>query len=619
VATVSVDGTLVAADPGVAIAPAIKSGNALSIVGLLRPHWKAMTLALVGVAGETAASLLEPWPLKIVLDYLLQARPLPVWMIPAVEWIGGGTLAVLNVAVAAVAVIAVGGAAGSYLNNYLTANAGQWVMHDLRRTLYHHIHRLSLAEHDEKRTGDLIGRVTSDIDSIQDFVTSALLGIVTNALTLVGIIGVMLYLNWRFTLISLAIAPVLFLVVYVFTRRIKKASREVRKKESELVSMVEEVFSSIRVVKAFAREDYEERRFERQSLDNVEAALVARAVKMKLSPVVDIIVATGTCLMLAYGARLVLAGQLTAGALVVFLLYLGKMYKPMRDLSKMTDTVSKAGVAFERIREVLATEGGIRDRRHARRAIGFKGAIAFDHVSFGYSPDQTILDDVSVRIDPGQIAAFVGPTGGGKTTIINLVARFYDPVAGTVTIDGTDIRDFTIRSLRDQISFVLQDTLLFHAPIWQNIAYGRPEATRPEIVRAATLANAHDFITDMPDGYDTMVGERGVTLSGGQRQRIAIARAVIRNTPILVLDEPTSGLDAQSEQAVFEALDRLMKGKTSIVIAHHLATIEGADMIFVVKDHHLTERGTHAELLAAGGFYAELHRIQFGEPAAAAV
>jgi subfamily B ATP-binding cassette protein MsbA len=290
----------------------------------------------------------------------------------------------------------------------------------------------------------------------------------------------------------------------------------------------------------------------------------------------------------------------------------------MRDLSKMTDTVSKAGVAFERIREVLETEGGIRDRRHARQAKAFKGAIAFDHVSFGYSPDQKILEDVSFTIEPGQIAAFVGPTGGGKTTIINLVARFYDPVAGTVSIDGTDIRSVTIRSLRDQISFVLQDTLLFHAPIWQNIAYGRPEATRAEIMRAAALANADEFITEMADGYDTMVGERGVTLSGGQRQRIAIARAVIRNTPILILDEPTSGLDAQSEQAVFEALDRLMKGRTSIVIAHHLATIRRANMIFVVKDHHLTERGTHDELLAAGGFYAELHGIQLGTPVIAA-
>src|SRR5688572_12547948 len=323
--------------------------GALTIASLLRPYWPQMLLALVAVAGEAGAILLEPWPLKIVLDNLLQQRPLPGWMAPAAAWIGGGSLAILNVAVVAVAAIALAGALSSYLNTWLTTNVGQWVMHDLRRTLYHHIHRLSLAEHDEKRTGDFIGRVTSDIDSIQDFVTTALLGIVTSIITLLGIIGVMLYMSWQFTVISLSIAPFLFLVVYYFTRRIKKTSREVRKKESELVSTVEEVFSSIRLVKAFAREDYEERRFERQSLDNVETALIARSIKMKLSPVVDVIVATGTCLMLGYGARLVMAGQLTAGDLVVFLAYLGKMYKPMRDLSKMTNTVSKAGVGFERI------------------------------------------------------------------------------------------------------------------------------------------------------------------------------------------------------------------------------------------------------------------------------
>jgi ATP-binding cassette, subfamily B, bacterial len=592
--------------------------EALGVVGLVRPHWPQMSLALVAVAGEAGAALLEPWPLKIVLDHLLQDQPLPGWMTPLAAWLGGGTFAILNVAVAAVAAIAVAGAVSSYLNTWLTTNVGQWVMHDLRRTLYHHIHRLSLAEHDEKRTGDLIGRVTKDIESIQDFVTTALLGIVTSALTLLGIIGVMLYLNWRFTLISLSIAPVLFLVVYAFTRRIKKASRNVRTKESELVSMVAEVFSSIRVVKAFAREEYEENRFERQSLENVETALRARNLKMLLAPVVEIIVAVGTCLMLWYGARLVLAGELTAGALVVFLLYLGKMYKPMRDLSKMTDTVSKAGVGFERVREVLETQSGVRDRRHARSAPAFKGAITFHDVSFDYGQDQPILEDVSFNIAPGQVAAFVGPTGGGKTTIINLVARFYDPVSGTVTIDGIDLRTMKIRSLRDQISFVLQDTLLFQAPVWQNIAYGRPDAMRNEIIKAAEQANAHEFIDKMPEGYDTMVGERGVTLSGGQRQRIAIARAVIRNTPILVLDEPTSGLDAQSEQLVFEALDRLMKGKTTIVIAHHLATILSADTIFVVKDQRVAERGTHTELMAAGGFYAELHRIQFatvGDPA----
>ncbi len=577
-----------------------------------------MTAAFVAVLVEASMELLEPWPIKVVLDYLLQSRPLPGWMSVVVGWIGDGKLAILNFAVVAVAIIAVAGALSSYLQNHLTTNVGQWVMHDLRRTLYHHIHRLSLAEHDEKRTGDLIGRVTSDIDSVQDFVTSALLGIVTSVFTLLGIIGVMFYISWRFTMISLSIAPILFLVVYYFTRRIKKASRAVRKKESELVSTVEEVFSSIRLVKAFAREDYEERRFERQSLDNVETVLLARSIKMKLVPVVDIIVAVATCLMLGYGARLVMAGQLTAGDLVVFLFYLGKMYKPMRDLSKMTDTVSKAGVGFERIREILETECAVRDMPRARQAGKFKGNIEFDKVSFGYNPDQSILKDVSFKIEPGQIAAFVGPTGSGKTSIINLVARFYDPVSGTVKIDGTDIRAFNIKSIRDQISFVLQDSVLFHTPVWENIAYGRPEATRAEIIRAAELANAHEFIEKMPEGYDTMVGERGVTLSGGQRQRIAIARAVIRNTPILILDEPTSGLDAQSEQVVFEALERLMKNKTSIVIAHHLATILRADIISVVKDAQLIEHGTHDELIAAGGVYSELYQIQNGDRAVSA-
>jgi subfamily B ATP-binding cassette protein MsbA len=586
----------------------------LKITYLLSPHWKALTLATLAVIGETAANLLEPWPLKIVVDYLLQSQPMPDWMSGVIsQTVGQDKYAVLNFAVLAVAMIAIVGAVGSYAEKYLTTSVGQWVMHDLRRILYQHIHRLSLAEHDQKRTGDLISRVTSDIEAIQSFITTALLGMLVNAFTLVGMVVVMFYLNWRFTLIALSIAPALFVVVYMFTIRIKKASRAVRKKESELVSVVQEVLSSIRVVKAFAREDYEQRRFEEQSLENVEMALWARSIKAKLSPVVEVIVAAGTCLVLGYGARLVLAGQLSAGVLIVFLLYLGKMYKPMRELSKMTDTISKAGVGYERIQEVLETESRVRDFPRARRAPWFKGKIEFDRVWFSYSPDQPILKDVSFQIEPGQLAAFVGPSGEGKTTIISLIPRFYDPTSGQVKIDGSDIRRYKLRSLREQMSFVLQETLLFHAPIWQNIAYGKPEARRAAIIRAAELANAHEFIEEMPEGYDTMVGERGVTLSGGQRQRIAIARAIIRDTPLLVLDEPTTGLDAASEQLVLEALDRLMKGRTCVVIAHHIATIQQADVIFVVKDSTLVERGTHSELLASGGVYAELAGKQYPE------
>jgi ATP-binding cassette, subfamily B, bacterial len=596
--------------------PPSQGSGPLRITHLLRPHWKALTIALLAVLGETLTDVLEPWPIKIVVDNLLESRKLPGWLSGIVSGLfGQDKLAILSFAVAAVAAIAVIGAVSSYVEKYLTTSVGQWVMHDLRRTLYNHIQWLSLAEHDKARTGDLITRVTSDIEAIQDFISSALLGMLVNGMTLVGMIGVMFYINWRFTLIALLIAPVLFLVVYSFTRRIKKASRAVRKKQSELVSVVQEVLTSIRVVKAFAREDYEQQRFESQSLESVETALRARSIKAKLSPVVEVLVAAGTCLVLGYGGRLALAGQLSAGLLIVFLLYLGKMYKPMRELSKMADTVSKAVVGYERIQEVLEIESRVRDRSRARRAPRFKGKIEFDHVSFSYDGGQAVLKDISFRIEPGQVVAIVGPTGTGKTTIISLISRFYDPRSGQVKIDGTDIRRYTQKSLREQISFVLQETLLFRAPVWQNIAYGKPDAPREQIIRAAQLANAHEFIEKMPEGYDTMVGERGVTLSGGERQRIAIARAIIRNTPILILDEPTSGLDAASEQVVIEALSRLMEGKTSVVIAHHLDTVRHADVIFVFKESELVERGTHEELLAAGGVYAELYRIQTSEDA----
>jgi len=422
---------------------------------------------------------------------------------------------------------------------------------------------------------------------------------------------VMFYLNWRFTLIALSITPLLFVVVYTYTRRIKKASRALRKKEGEVISVVAEVLSSIRVVKAFAREDYEEARLAQQSLENVEVALRARSLKAKLAPVVQVIVAVGTCLVLWYGVNLVLTNQMTSGSLLVFLLYLGKMYKPMRDLSKMTDTMSKAAVGYERIHEVIETEDTITNLPGAKKAPDFKGAIEFDHVYFAYDNGYGTLADVNFRVEPGQLAALVGPTGAGKTTLVSLIGRFYDPQKGVVKIDGQDVRNYKLKSLRRQMSFVLQETLLFRAPVWQNIAYGRPEASREEILRAAELANADEFISKMPQQYDTMVGEKGVTLSGGQRQRIAIARAIIRNAPILILDEPTSGLDAASEELVFEALSRLMAGRTTIVIAHRLATVRRADVIFVVKDGSIVERGTHDKLVSSGGLYAQLYEIQF--------
>src|SRR2546423_2393389 len=589
----------------------MKKGK-INITHLLSPHWKALGIAFVAVIGESGTDLLEPWPLKIIFDYVLSSKQMPAWMASLVHsTLGDDKLAVLSFAALVVISIAIVGAISSYTGDYLTTSVGQWVMHDLRRTVYHHIQRLSLAYHDKKRTGDLISRVTSDIDAIQSLISNVLLGMLVQILTLLGMIGVMFYLNWRFTLIALSVAPALFLIVYSFTRRIKQASRAVRKKEGEVISVLQEVLSSIRVVQAFTREDYEQRRFEQESIESVGIALRARNLKAMLPPIVEIVVALGTCLVIWYGTRLVISGQLSAGALLVFFLYLGKMYKPMRQLSKMTDTVSKAVVGFERIREVLETDMLVRNLPGARKAPRFKGEIEFDHVTFGYEEGRTVLQDLNLKIEPGQLAALVGPTGAGKTTVISLIPRFYDPASGHVKIDGEDVRSFKIKSLRQQISFVLQESLLFRAPVWQNIAYGRPEATRDEIVRAARLANAHEFIEKLSEGYDTMVGERGVTLSGGQRQRIAIARAIIRNAPILILDEPSSGLDAASEELVFDALARLMEGKTSIVIAHRLATIRRADVIFVINEGRVVESGTHHELLARGGLYAELYEIQF--------
>jgi ATP-binding cassette, subfamily B, bacterial len=584
----------------------------LTITSLLRPHRKALALGLLAVIGEGIANLLEPWPLKIVLDNVLKNKDMGGWLNHFIASVtGSDKLRILEFAAIAVLAIAIIDAICTYAEKYLTTSVGQWVTHDLRQMLYSHIQRLSLAYHDQKQTGDLISRVTSDIDAIQSFITSGLLGVIVNSLTLVGMVVVMFYINWRFTLIALSVAPPLFVLVYRYTRLIKNASREVRKKESEIVSVVQEVLTSIRVVKAFGREEYEERRLAEESLESVEAALKARSLKAKLSPLVQIIVAVGTALVLWWGARLVLAGSLSSGSLIIFIMYLGKMYKPMQELSKMTDSWSKAAIGWERINEVLETHHEVKDQPGAAPARTFRGKIEFDKVSFSYLPDSPVLQEISLKVEPGQLAALVGPSGAGKTTLISLIPRFYDVESGVVKIDDRDVRQFTQKSLRQQISFVLQDTVLFHGTIWYNIAYGRPNASFNQIKRAAEMANAHEFIEKLPQGYNTIVGERGVTLSGGQRQRIAIARAVIRNTPILILDEASSGLDSSSEKLVFEALDRLMEGKTTIAIAHRFSTIENADVIFVLQDGRIVETGKHRELLEKGGVYADLYELQF--------
>ncbi len=579
---------------------------------VIRPYWKPLLVAFAAMLLETAAGLMQPWPLKVVLDSVIGHHPLPHFLDGLHDVLGRhktGTIAVAAVATVAIALL---NSVASYFDSYLTTSVGQYLAHDLRRKVYHHLQKLSLSYYDHHKIGNILSTITDDINNVQAFFSASLLSIVIDVTTIVGMFAVMLYLDWKFTLIAMAVTPFLFLFVKRFTHLVKKSTRQVREKQSEIVSTVEESLGAIRVIQAFAQGEVEEDKLAKTSLESVDAALQARKIKALLSPVMDVVAAAGTALVLFYGASLVVANQMTAGSLVIFLMYLGKMFKPMQDLAKMTNSASKAAVGMDRIEEILESDAQLPEAPDAKPAPKLSGDIAFEHVAFGYDPGKLILQDVHFEIPAGKMGAIVGPTGEGKSTLINLIPRLYDPAGGAVKIDGNDLKGFTLKSLRDQISYVQQETVLFNEPIWQNIAYGKPDATREEIVRAAELANADEFIRKLPQGYDTVVGERGSSLSGGQRQRIGIARAIIRNSPILILDEATSGLDAASEAAIVEALDRLMKGKTSLVIAHRLGTIKQADRILVLKGGQIAEQGTHEELLARGGHYAELYRLQFG-------
>lgn len=584
-------------------------------MGLLRPHRRALWLGVLAIAGESIADVLQPWPLKVVLDNVIARKGEHGWLTGAIHrTVGTNRADILVAACVAVLVIALMDAVCTYGEKWVTTTVGQWVTHDLRRALYARVQKLSLAYHDQSKTGDLISRVTDDIDAIQTFIVSGLLSIVVDIATIVGFIGVMFYLSWQLTLIAMTVVPVLFTIVYVYTRKVKKYSRAVRKQEGKMISVVQEVLGSIRVVKAFARENYEIQRLEGESLETVEAALKARKLKARLVPLVTVVTGVGTALVLYFGGRQALgnaAAGVSAGTIVLFLAYIAKMYKPMQDISKIMDSYSKADVGYERIKEVIEVEDELRDAPDARNAPRLRGDIDMENVNFCYNSDQPILSDINLHVKAGTTVAIVGPTGSGKTTLVNLIPRFYDVTSGVVKVDGIDVRTLKQRSLREQISLVLQDTLLFSGTIWDNIAYGRPEAGYEQIVRAAEMANATEFIDKLPHKYDTVVGERGLTLSGGQRQRIAIARAIVRKSPILILDEPSSGLDAASEQLVFEALDRLMENKTAIVIAHRLSTIRKASCIYVVKDGRIVEQGTHDELIARDGVYRQLHDIQF--------
>ena len=587
------------------------------VLELIRPYHGWLVIVFVAMLLEIAMSLAAPWPLKLVLDDALGAHHLPKWLAWAHDYgIGRNTLGVALFAGLATLFIAVVSALASYVDNYYTTSVGQWVASDLRIRIYEHLHRLSLRFYDTAKTGALMSTITSDVATVQSFASSSTLGIVVDLLTIVFMLGLMFWLDWDFTLIAVGVTPFLLLFVMRFKKAVKQVTRVVRARQSEVVAVVEEGLGSVRAIKAFGRQDLELANMEAASHATVEAALKARQVKSLLSPVVSIVVAICTAIVLWRGTSLIVAGTMTAGALTVYLAYLTKFFKPVKDLASMTGVIAQTTVALERIQKILSADEIIPERADATDPGRVKGAITLEHVAFAYGDDAPVLRDVCFSIEPGQVVGVVGPTGSGKSTVLSLIPRFYDPTAGRVLIDGVDVTTHRLAALRAQVGFVLQETVLFRGTIRDNIAYGRPGATDAEVVAAAKLANADEFISRMPHGYDSVVGERGDTLSGGQRQRIGIARAVIRDSPILILDEPTAALDTESERLVIDGLERLMKGRTVIMIAHRLSTLRDADKIIVLKDGVVVEEGTNDELIARNGVYAELHRIQYETPPA---
>jgi ABC-type multidrug transport system fused ATPase/permease subunit len=570
------------------------------IVSLARPYRSPLLIILAAMTIETVAGLAAPWPLKVVIDSVGGAHP-------SADWVRLSMLAAV-----AVVAIAVANGVASYIDNYYTESVGQHVANDLRMRVYDHLECLSFAYYDTHETGVLLSTITDDVATVQDFVSASTLSILIDVMTIVGMLGLMLWLNWQFTLFICGVGPIVLLFVARFRRAVKRATHQVRQREGEIVSVIQTGLQSIRTVQAFDARDIEIDRLRQASHATVDAALSARRIKSLLSPSIDLIVAICTGLVLWRGAALTVSGAMTVGSLVVFLAYLGKFFKPVQELAKMTNAIAQTNVALERIQSILDIEISVQERPNAREPEAILGAVSFEHVAFAYSSDTVLLTDINFTIPPAHFVGIVGPTGSGKSTIASLIPRFYDPTAGRILIDGVDIRDFTLSGLRRHIGFVLQETVLFRGTIRENIAYGRHRASEAEIIEAARNANAHDFIMKMPGGYDATVGERGVTLSGGQRQRIGVARAFIRNAPILVLDEPTASLDAEAEQLVLEGMERLAKGRTVIMIAHRLNTLRRANTILVIDRGLIAERGTHDELVALNGTYAGLYATQSG-------
>ena len=545
----------------------------------LKPHRKRMIAAWLCMLGATLAYLAQPWPIKLIFDYVL----MPGDSSQAGYFASTPTATLVGGAAAAVLLIALVRGVFGYGQAYLAASVGQRVIASVRKRLFRHIQRLSHSFHDEQHSGDLLLRLTGDIQLLRDLLVNAVLLITERILVMIAVAAVMLWMDWQLAVVALAVLPALMLVSFKVSGKIRVATRKQRKRESQTANILAETLSALPVIQAHAREAWEDERFSKQHKASLKAGLKTTRLEANLNRVVEVILAAGTAAVLWFGVHRVLSGALTPGDLLVFTAYLTTLYKPIRKLATLTSRLSKSAVCGERLISILETQPQIADLPDARPADPFQGEIVFHEVTFAYERNKKpVLENVSFHIPPGKTVALVGASGAGKSTIAKLVLRFYEPQSGRIEIDRRDIRSYTLSSLRGQISIVMQDPHLFALTVRENIAYGRLDATQEDIERAARLACAHDFIMRLPNGYDTVLAENGASLSAGQRQRIAIARAIVRDAPIVILDEPMTGLDVDSEEKVMLALQRLTAGRTCLLITHDLESAEHTDMILRV-------------------------------------
>ena len=573
----------------------------------IRPQYGLILISAIALIADVGLRVLEPWPLKFVFDYVL-LRSEKLNNIPVIASLEPITLLTFS----AVAVLLITGlrAFAAYWSTVGLATVGSRVMAKVRNHLYCHLQDLSLAYHTKARSGDLIIRVSSDASRLQEIMITAALPLVVSILTLFGMIGVMFWMNPSLTLLSLFTLPLFWLVTNRLSQRIKDSSLKQRHQEGAVAATAAESIAAIKLVKALSLQDAFARVFAQQNQRSLKESVKTQRLAAHLERTVDAVIALGTAIVLWYGSWLALRDALTPGDVLVFLTYLKNAFKPVQNFAKYTGRLAKATASSERILDVLNQQPDVYDLPDAIPAPIFRGAVRFDRVHFAYQSGQVLLQEINLNIQPGQQVAIVGTSGGGKSTLVSLLLRLYDPTAGRVMIDGRDIREYTLASLRPQISVVLQDSLLFAASIRENIAYGIAGVSDAEIEDATRLANAYDFIQALPQGYDTLVGERGATLSGGQRQRIAIARAAIRQAPILILDEPTTGLDKGNEKAVIDALQQLSENRTTFLITHDLYLATRADMILYLENGQVVEQGTHLELMQQNGRYAALYQVQ---------